>query len=110
MTDSFGDFKAPILINHCLSRRCEEGEGELREHGWYTEWGRGCIEQEYRDKRTGGCCKGQKKDTLKLTDDARPGGNLMFSNGPGPCRAMTQMKNKAGGALLMEREAGLLAR
>lgn len=25
--DSFGDFKAPLLINHCLRGRCKRAEG-----------------------------------------------------------------------------------
>lgn len=27
MIDSFGDFKAPLLINHCLRGRCKRAEG-----------------------------------------------------------------------------------
>lgn len=33
MTDSFRDFKAPVLINHCRRGEKSGTEGELREHG-----------------------------------------------------------------------------
>lgn len=33
MIDSFGDSKAPLLINHCLRGRCKRAEGTWWVHG-----------------------------------------------------------------------------
>lgn len=33
MIDSFRDFKAPLLINHCLGERCKRAEGTWWVHG-----------------------------------------------------------------------------
>lgn len=38
MIDSFGDFKAPLLINHCLRGRCKRAEGT-----WWVRGGGGAV-------------------------------------------------------------------
>lgn len=61
MIDSFRDFKAPLLINHCLRGRCKRAEGTWSVHG-----GGGAVQEHHG--MVGARCKGQQREWYKKPD------------------------------------------
>ena len=92
MIDSFREFKAPLLINHCLRGRCKGAEGT-----WWVHAGGGDELNKSSEVTVLQEDAAKGKDILKLRRVIQ--GQMVIFGG-----AVKQWKGKAAAVLLIERE------